>query len=62
MVLSYRKTKDLLLPMLWNAYENGNRYEGKPFTPTPEQWSMCCELIAQAEAYIKQEQEMYGLD
>lgn len=62
MTLSYRETKDLLLDLLWNAVENGNRAEGKPFNPTPEQYEMCCELIKRAKDKIEKYQRMYGLD
>lgn len=53
MTLSYRETKDLLLDLLWNAVENGNRAEGKPFNPTPEQYEMCVELIKRAKDQIE---------
>lgn len=61
MTLSYEETK-LLYQMAMLGIENGNRAEGKPFDPTPEQYRMLCGIANRSDEYIKRMQAQYGLD
>ena len=60
MAFSYKEEK-LISEILWVAIENGNRAEGKPFDPTPEQYRMICDMVNRVDAHIKQMQKDYGL-
>lgn len=61
MGFSYKEEK-LISEILWVAIENGNRAEGKPFDPTPEQYRMICDMVNRVDTHIKQMQKDYGLD
>lgn len=61
MAFSYKEEK-LISEILWVAIENGNRAEGKPFDPTPEQYRMICDMVNRVDTHIKQMQKDYGLD
>ncbi len=61
MTFSYNEIK-MLYEMVMLGVENGNRAEGKPFEPTPEQYKMLCDIANRAEVYIKTMQERYGLE
>lgn len=60
MAFSYKEEK-LISEILWVAIENGNRAEGKPFDPTPEQYRMICDMVNRVDTHIKQMQKDYGL-
>lgn len=61
MTLSYNEMK-LVREMVWIAIENGNRAEGKPFDPTPKQYTQLCEIANRLEEHIKRMQDFYGLE
>ena len=61
MNLSYNETK-MILEMVWLGIENGNRAEGKPFIPTPEQYKMLCAIANCGEDYVAKMQKDYGLE
>ncbi len=61
MTFSYNEIK-MLMEMVWLGIENGNRIEGKPFTPSPEQYKMLCDIANRGEEYILRMQKDYNLD
>ena len=61
MTLSYTEWK-LILEMVWIGIENGNRAEGKAFTPTPKQYEMLCEIAKCGGEYVEKMQKNYGLE
>lgn len=48
--------------MVWIGIENGNRAEGKAFTPTPKQYEMLCEIAKCGGEYVEKMQKNYGLE
>lgn len=60
MTLSYNEQK-MIYEMVMVAIENGNRAEGKPFDPTPEQYRMLCDVANRLDDSIDFMQKSYGL-
>lgn len=59
MTFSYNDSA-LLEQILLTAYENGNRDEGKPFNPSPEEWKCIGNWLNDIDHSRKEFERMYG--